>query len=71
MGMVEEALGEAVGELYVGKYFSGDAKARALAVVEQVSRKGARSRVDKTLEKPRLEYSSPWPSSYHPITLSP
>ena len=36
MGMVEDALGEAVGQLYVAKYFGADAKNRALASVEQV-----------------------------------
>eukprot|EP00928_Gymnodinium_smaydae_P052928 TRINITY_DN3704_c0_g1_i1.p1 TRINITY_DN3704_c0_g1~~TRINITY_DN3704_c0_g1_i1.p1 ORF type:complete len:695 (+),score=182.86 TRINITY_DN3704_c0_g1_i1:124-2085(+) len=36
MAQVEGALGEAVGELYVAKHFAGDAKARALAVVEAV-----------------------------------
>jgi len=36
MSMVEEALGEAVGQLYVAQYFNADAKQRALAIVEQV-----------------------------------
>ena len=36
MAMVEAALGEAVGEVYVGKFFAGEAKTRALDVVESV-----------------------------------
>ena len=36
MGMVEEALGEAVGQLYVAQYFNAEAKQRALTMVEQV-----------------------------------
>ena len=36
MAFVEDALGEAVGELYVEKYFGGEAKPRALATVENV-----------------------------------
>jgi predicted metalloendopeptidase len=36
MAMVESALGEAVGELYVDRFFGGDAKAKALAVVDDV-----------------------------------
>ena len=36
MQQIESVLGEALGELYVAKYFSTDAKARALDVVERV-----------------------------------
>ena len=36
MSMVESALGEAVGQLYVARFFGDDAKVRALAVVETV-----------------------------------
>ena len=36
MQQVESVLGEALGELYVSKYFSADAKGRALDVVERV-----------------------------------
>ena len=36
MQQLEGVLGEALGELYVAKYFPQDAKARALDVVERV-----------------------------------
>ena len=38
MAMVEGALGEAVGEIYVVRHFGGEAKSTALALVERVRR---------------------------------
>ena len=37
MEALEDALGDALGVLYVQKHFQGDAKPRALRIVEQVS----------------------------------
>ena len=45
-GMVAGALGEAVGELYVAKHFAGEAKTRALSVVERV-RKSLEARLNE------------------------
>ena len=54
MAWVEEALGEGIGELYVAKFFGGEAKGRALDVVERV-RKALEARLK---EVPWMEDST-------------
>ena len=51
MAMVESALGEAVGELYVTRFFGGDAKAKALSVVESV-RQALEQRLNEVIRIP-------------------
>lgn len=41
LSALESALGDALGKLYVSKYFSGDAKPKALKIVEAVSIRSA------------------------------